>query len=855
MQLNEKNNPQPNSQLPLTGIRVLDLCDLRGQSCGRMLADLGAEVILVEPLEGMSSRRRAPVVDSQSLYFATHNANKFSVQLNLASQEGKKDFLKLISSSDMLIDGGDKSIWEMLNTSHSQLRTIYPDLIILSITDFGLQGPYKDFTATESVHMAMSTVLSRSGTNGSPPLLPPGELALETASIQAAWVALLAYWQRSHNGKGDLLDFSFNDAIAQTFDPGVGAAGSAAAGRTAIEVAPHGRPEVNFIPGKLPSVALLYPIFKCADGHIRACVLNPRQWRSMSEWLGPDHPFTHPKFGVTGKRLLNIDAINKLMASLFENQTREHLVTQGQKRGIPIASINLPGEVFDNDHFDQRNLFTKIDIGGKKAKAPSGYFCIDGRRIGINTLAPKLGANTQDLLSSAKVKDALPVTGGESRKPLGGILVLDLGIIVAGGELGRLFSDQGATVIKVENKAYSDGLRQSLDNNPVPISFAQANRNKKSLGLNLRSDKGKEIFLRLAKDADVVISNFKPGTMESLGLGYEVLREINPGIICAESSAMGSAGPQARTMGYGPLVRASTALSGLWRYPEKEMGFGDCVTIFPDHFAARVSATAILAKLIQRKTTAVGGFIDTSQAECIINALASEFLRESISPGSLKPTGNQSEFDAPNSLYPCAGKDEWCAISVTNDDQWQGLCRAMSRADLADNTNYQTTEGRLEHRIGIEDIVTRWCKSRSPYTVMNLCQKQGVPAGNMLRLSEFIENPHYNARNFFRTLHQPSAGRAIETENGPVAFSDNIPPPQIQPAPALAEHTRELMSTLIGLSDIEIDTLIASGDLEIRKKETSAMQQKIRTLAINSAMKTLLKFHELKHLFKRVSTY
>jgi crotonobetainyl-CoA:carnitine CoA-transferase CaiB-like acyl-CoA transferase len=855
MQLNEKNNPQPNSQLPLTGIRVLDLCDLRGQSCGRMLADLGAEVILVEPLEGMSSRRRAPVVDSQSLYFATHNANKFSVQLDLASQEGKKDFLKLVSSSDMLIDGGDKSIWGMLNTSHSQLRTIYPDLIILSITDFGLQGPYKDFTATESVHMAMSTVLSRSGTNGSPPLLPPGELALETASIQAAWVALLAYWQRSHNGKGDLLDFSINDAIAQTFDPGVGAAGSAAAGRTAIEVAPHGRPEVNFIPGKLPSVALLYPIFKCADGHIRACVLNPRQWRSMSEWLGPDHPFTHPKFGVTGKRLLNIDAINKLMASLFENQTREHLVAQGQKRGIPIASINLPGEVFDNDHFDQRNLFTKIEIGGKKAKAPSGYFCIDGRRIGINTLAPKLGANTQNLLSSAKVKDALPVTGGESRKPLGGILVLDLGIIVAGGELGRLFSDQGATVIKVENKAYSDGLRQSLDNNPIPISFAQANRNKKSLGLNLRSDKGKEIFLRLAKDADVVISNFKPGTMESLGLGYEVLREINPGIICAESSAMGSAGPQARTMGYGPLVRASTALSGLWRYPEKEMGFGDCVTIFPDHFAARVSATAILAKLIQRKTTAVGGFIDTSQAECIINALASEFLRESIAPGSLKPTGNQSEFDAPNSLYPCAGKDEWCAISVTNDDQWQGLCRAMSRADLADNTNYQTTEGRLEHRIGIEDIVTRWCKSRSPYAVMNLCQKQGVPAGNMLRLSEFIENPHYNARNFFRKLHQPSAGRAIETENGPVAFSDNIPPPQIQPAPALAEHTRELMSTLIGLSDIEIDTLIASGDLEIRKKETSAMQQKVRTLAINSAMKTLLKFHELKHLFKRVSTY
>ena len=853
MQLNEKNEPQPNSQLPLTGIRVLDLCDLRGQSCGRMLADLGAEVILVEPPAGMSSRRRAPVVDSQSLYFATHNANKLSVQLDLENQEGKNNFLTLVRSSDMLIDGGDKNIWEMLSTSHAQLRSIYPDLIILSITDFGLQGPYKDFTATESVHMAMSTVLSRSGTNGSPPLLPPGELALETAAIQAAWVALLAYWQRSHNGKGDLLDFSINDAIAQTIDPGVGASGNVAAGRTAIEVATHGRPEVNFIPGKLPSVALLYPIFKCADGHIRICVLDPRQWRSMSEWLGPDHPFTHPKFRVAINRLLNIDAINKLMANLFENQTREHLFAQGQKRGIPIASINLPSEVFDNDHFVQRNLFTKIDIGGKKGKAPSGYFCIDGRRIGINTLAPKLGANTQDLLSSPKVKDALPVTGGESRKPLGEILVLDLGVIVAGGDLGRLFADQGATVIKVENKAYPDGLRQSIDNNPVPISFAQANRNKKSLGLNLRSDKGRELFLCLAKDADVVISNFKPGTMESLGLGYEILREINPGIICAESSAMGSAGPQARTMGYGPLVRASTALSGLWRYPEKDMGFGDCLTIFPDHFVARVSATAILAKLIQRKTTGVGGFIDTSQAECIINVLASEFLRESIAPGSLKPMGNHSEFDAPNSLYPCAGKDEWCAISVTSDEQWQGLCRSMKRSDLSNNSSYQTTAGRLEYRTAIEETVANWCKSRSPYEVMNLCQKQGVPAGNMLRLSEFIENPHYSSRNFFRKLHQPTVGRAIETDNGPVAFSDNIPPPQIQPAPALAEHTRELMSTLIGLSDIEIDILIASGDLEISEKEIGAMQQKVKTLAINSVIKIVLKYQELKYLFKRVN--
>lgn len=458
--------------------------------------------------------------------------------------------------------------------------------------------------------------------------------------------------------------------------------------------------------------------------------------------------------------------------------------------------------------------------------------------------------DTEEVLLNVNQKEKLPLSSEKSKSPLEGLVVLDLGIIVAGGELGRLLADQGATVIKVENKAYPDGLRQSLDNNPIPISFAQANRNKKSLGLNLRCDKGKEIFLRLVKYADVIISNFKPGTMESLGLGYNVLSEINTGIICAESSAMGSTGPQSKTMGYGPLVRANTALSGLWRYPEKEMGYGDGVTIFPDHFAARVSATAILAKLIQRKKTGLGGFIDTSQAECIINALSTEFLRESIVPGSLKAKGNKNEFDAPSSIYPCAGNDEWCVISVTNDEQWRGLCRAMDSSELANNTDYQTAVGRIAHRNTIESIVTLWCKSKSPYDVMNLCQQQGTPAGNMLRLSEFIGNKHYNARYFFRKMTQTSTGRSIETENGPVAFSDTIPLPMITPAPAMAEHTHELMTSIIGLTDVEIDELITSGVLEIRRKKIPAYRQKVKTAVVNSAVKGLFMYHGLKHRFK-----
>ena len=139
---------------------------------------------------------------------------------------------------------------------------------------------------------------------------------------------------------------------------------------------------------------MLYPVFKCTDGHVRICVLNPRQWRSISEWLGKDHPFTDPKFEINVNRFVNIGAINSIIATFFETQTREYLVAQGQLRGIPIASINLPIEVFDNAHYKQRNLFSDIEVSGKMGKAPAGYICIDGHRMGIRSPSPVLGANT-----------------------------------------------------------------------------------------------------------------------------------------------------------------------------------------------------------------------------------------------------------------------------------------------------------------------------------------------------------------------------------------------------------------------------------------------------------------------------
>jgi len=795
---------------PLAGVRVLDMADGKGEMCGRLLADLGADVILVEPPGGMMSRHQDPLVNGKSLYFETHNANKRSVTLDLTSDAGRESFLNLVNNADMLIETTRPGTLEGLGIGVDKLHQVNPELVVLSMTDFGQTGPYRDFFGTDSVHAAMSGVLCRSGLPGSdmPPLLPPGRLAYETSAIQACWALLVAYWQRLNTGVGDHVDFSFFEGTAQIFDPVLGVTGSAAAGRSSMQMAEErGRPNAGH----------LYPIFPCADGHVRMCILNPRQWKGMCEWLGDDHPFTDPSYGNLFKRMKEIGEINALIKKMTSNLSTQEVVDEGQQRGIPVAALAKPHEVLDDEHFNARRAFTELQVDSVGVgKVPHGYLEVDGVRMGIRTSAPEPGENNDEIfgnLSSTAHKKKEFETGIQ-RRPLEGIRVLDLGVIVAGAELGRILADQGAEVIKVENRAFPDGGRQSGTPDKVSFSFAQGHRGKESLGLNLRSDNGVKLFKELAAKSDLILSNFKPGTMESLGIGYDVIREINPRIVMADSSALGRSGPLSRSMGYGPLVRASTGLTGLWCYPEVEESFCDGMTIVPDHFAARVSGIGVLAQLIRRRRTGSGGTVSVSQAETILSALSTEFLRESFIPGSLKPQGNHAEFTAPDGLFPCAGDDEWCVVSVQDQVQWRALCDVINREDLLRDLSLDTSSGRVSQRKKVNEALELWTRDRSPEEVMKTLQGIGIPAGKMYRLSEIGSIEHLRQRCFFRSLKQPGYDEAWPTENAP-ARSCNMPDPDIRPAPLQGEHTRQVAARVLGLDDSAIQELVDSGDLEL----------------------------------------
>jgi crotonobetainyl-CoA:carnitine CoA-transferase CaiB-like acyl-CoA transferase len=326
--------------------------------------------------------------------------------------------------------------------------------------------------------------------------------------------------------------------------------------------------------------------------------------------------------------------------------------------------VLTPAEVLGDDHLQVRGAWAELALPtGRAGRIPRGCLEVNGRRAGYRAPLDESGARRSfSPVTVSGTENAGPCADGAG--PLSGLRVLDLGVIVIGAETGRLFADLGADVIKIESRAFPDGSRASAAAGTVSPSFAWGHRNKRSLGIDLRHPQGKELFLRLAEVSDVVLSNFKPGTLESLGLGYKALREVNPRIVVVDSSALGSSGPASRRMGYGPLVRARTGLTSLWRYLDRPESYCDGLTVYPDHTAARIGAAGALAALIARRRTGRGGTVSISQAEVMLTQFSAEFLRETFDPGTLVPIGNRGEFDAPWGVYACAGDDQWCVITI-----------------------------------------------------------------------------------------------------------------------------------------------------------------------------------------------
>lgn len=751
----------PDLRLPLRSVRVVDASDEIGEAAARLLADLGAETVKVLPHASVGTGT-GPRHQGIALGPLVRNANKAAV-----TSDNLPD---LLADADILLTTPTLAASLDLES--------HPHLVVVLSSPFGASGPRASWQATERTLLALSGSLSRSGRPGGRPLVPPDGLVSATAAAQAAWSALVGYLERRRHGRGQVIDVSHHESLVTGLDPAFGVQGSAAAGRS-------GRIRRDRPP------ADSYPVYRCKDGFVRLCLLAKRQWRGMFEWLGSPEEFADPKYDSIVARVQAADRLDPLISALFAATPGADLVEEAARRGVPLAQVLTLGEALATEHFTQAGTVQEVELApGLRTALPVGCVVLDGHRHGFRTPAP----TTASPHRWAARKDDLRAAADGSSPPFAGLRVLDLGVIVFGAEVGRAFADLGADVIKIESLSFPDGLRQTRGGEAMNASFAWGQRNKRSLGLDLRHEAGRSVFLDLVRESDVVLSNFKPGTLSSLGIGYDELREANERIVVLESAAFSSKGPWARRLGYGPLVRAACGISSLWKYSADEVECWDGVTVYPDHVAARVAATAVTALLLDREQTGRGGHVEIGQSDVVLHQLAAQAALESLEPGSVTARGNDARTTF-GGLFACAGDDEWAVVEARDETEVDLLRKAI---DAEDGSALGSA------------ALSAWTATRSPEEVMEALQAAGVPAAAMRRLDQISEDPQLMHRRTYTSLHHPALEHTLPTENASAPF-EKLSTPPLQPAPASGEHTRAVLEQILGLTGEDVDELIALG--------------------------------------------
>jgi formyl-CoA transferase len=394
-------------------------------------------------------------------------------------------------------------------------------------------------------------------------------------------------------------------------------------------------------------------------------------------------------------------------------------------------------------------------------------------------------------------------------KALDGIRVLDLSQFEAGPSCAETLAWLGADVIKVEPPS-GEQARRGLSERPDmdSVFFCLLNANKRAITLNLKSERGKQIFKELVKSADVVLENLGPGSMERLGFGYDDLAKINPRIISASVKGFGSTGPYASYNSFEMIAQAMggvMALTGEKDGPplRVEAGLGDTG-------AGLHTAIGILAAIVQRQVTGVGQRIEVAQMDVVVNMTRIHFRDYYLGVDPIPRKGNRSPMACPSNTYRCKpfGPNDYVFIHTANIEMWKALTKVLGRPELGDDPRYQTREGRLAAAEELEAMVESFTATRTKHEVMELMGKAGVPCGAVLDSTEIMNNEHLRQRGMIVDVEHPTRGK-MPMPGSPIRMSAS--PTEVIRAPLLGEHNAEVYGKELGFSDDDIAALKKAG--------------------------------------------
>ncbi|HZQ39116.1 MAG TPA: CoA transferase, partial [Dehalococcoidia bacterium] len=684
-------------QAPLAGLRVLELGEFVSAAyCTRLLADLGAEVVKVEPPGGDRARRYGPfrggVPDPEaSGLFLYLNQGKQLGTLDLATAEGREAMRRLAAEADVVVENLEPAEVERFGAGYATLAELKPELVVTSISAFGRSGPRAYWRGFGLQAAAGSSVAQRTGDPARSPLAKPLNEPEFLGGVHGAAATLLALRLREAGGPGQHVDVAIQDVLCAVTS-GTLLVAAIFGGRT-----PPGRSGHRY-PAFFP-----WTVLPVADGYMEFITMQDRQWQAFVEAIGSPAWASDPRFQNRITMTQYADELEGLLLAAVGHRSRADLWQACRQRRISFQPVHRIDELMHTEHLRQRGYFMEIADGrGGTITVPGSPFVIDGVRAGNRSVVGRLpetgvregagrraqGAGTVGALRAAPDVTALddathsgqqatgvcgPVVTGRSRSAptppvftpsalrptpyaLEGVRVLDLGQVWAGPLLGQYLSDFGAEVIRVETGKRL-GMQSGAAAPPVdpanPAAYNVLARNRRSVSLDLEHPLGHALFLQLVAVSDVVFDNLSPRALRKLGIDHEALRRVNPDIVVASLSAAGQDGPWADLLTYGPSLTALYGIKSLLGYPGDGRIMEDVADLDPT--AATYALVAILAALRRRERTGIGAFIDLAQGEAGLAALAEAAIEYSMNGVVLGPSGNRHRTMAPHGIFPSSG--------------------------------------------------------------------------------------------------------------------------------------------------------------------------------------------------------
>jgi crotonobetainyl-CoA:carnitine CoA-transferase CaiB-like acyl-CoA transferase len=822
---------------PLAGLWVLELAtEIAGPYAGKLLRDLGADVLKAEPPGGDPSRARGPFRDGcpdpdASGFFLYLNGGKRTVTLDLETPEGRAALLDLAAGVDVMLESFRPGELERRGLGVKAFQERNPRLVIVSVTPFGLWGPRSgwdgnDLIAFHASGFAYGFPSREVESPDLPPLNAPSHAGGFLAGEMAAGAAVHGLLVAQRTGRGSRLDVSLREAVAAENQSQHDVFERDGVFRRDFAASPSN-----------PTVALL----PCRDGWIAISPREEHQWLRWLEVMGNPAWGPDPRFADRAGRLEHWPELYPLLAAWSRQQPKRAVFEAAQSRRVACYPLGTATDLLQSPQLASRGFFAEqahprlgrlampgvpyhleSEDGTHPNPLPAGEGA-DPRGLSHERRGPSLraspcqrptptpgrprpageGADLQGLSQSPTASPGPPAEGkggwaeDDPARPLTGVRVVDFSWVMAGPICTKYLAALGAEVIKVESRARPDLSHRDL-------SWEELNPGKRSITLNLKEERARDLVRRLIALSDVVVENFSTGVMERLGLGYPALRELSPRIIMASASGFGRTGPERDRVAYGTLLQCYTGWAALSAHPGRPPR--SAAGIWTDPLTAGLETLLLLAAILRQRATGRGCYYDISMSETTIAALPEPILAWSLNRELLGPRGNRDPIVAPQGCYPAAGDDRWLALTVRSDAEWATLCALIGRPDLGSDPELATAAGRHARHDEIDAALAAWTRERDARTTAEALQAAGIAATPTLSAADVVADEHLAARAFVSTVER-LAGGARRTLGVPWLI-DGTRPAGFRRAPRVGEDNRYVFAELLGLDGAEYDRLV-----------------------------------------------